>query len=137
MMENKKLHPSVEKFKDFVKRHPAIAASVRNEEYTWQELFEDWYLLGEEDPKWKQFQESDVPPNTTSTNDEKGWVNQITGLLKNMDVNQMQNHINSLSQAIGAVQGILTQFQGQNASNVHNTPQQSSERKHPFAFRKD
>ena len=66
--------------------------------------------------------------------DEKGWLNQFTGLLKNMDANQMQHHINSLSQAVGAVQGVLSQFQGQ--SQEQPKPSTPSNRG-LFSFRKD
>ncbi len=140
-MENNELHPSVQKFKQFVKKYPEMANTVRNNENTWQELYEDWYLLGEEDPKWNVFQdvgeakkESTKSESTKSGSEEKGWVNHITGILKNMDTNQVQHHISNLSEAIGAIQGVLLQFQGDNAKNTEEKP---AERQHPFAFRKD
>ncbi len=30
--------------------------SVRNGENTWQNLYEDWYLLGPEDRKWEEYE---------------------------------------------------------------------------------
>ncbi len=41
-------------------------------------------------------------------------MSNIMGAVKNMDPNQVQHHINNLSQAIGAIQGVLSQFQWSN-----------------------
>jgi hypothetical protein len=50
-----------------------------------------------------------------------------------MDPNQIQHYVNNLSQALGAIQGVLSQFQG---SQSKQTPLKV-EHKHPFSFRKD
>ena len=42
-MAKKNLHPSVQKFKGFVKDHPELIQEVRKGNTTWQELYEDWY----------------------------------------------------------------------------------------------
>ena len=52
-MTEKKLHPSVLQFKEFVKNNPKIIQEVRKGKATWQELYEDWYLLGEDDSRWE------------------------------------------------------------------------------------
>ncbi|GIN19060.1 MAG TPA: hypothetical protein DEO65_10670 [Bacillus bacterium] len=133
-MAGKKLHPSVEKFKSFIKEHPNLIKLVRNDEYTWQELYEDWYLLGEDDPKWTQYKQGSNTTAGHQKDDDKKWVQHLTGLLKKMDANQMQHHINNLSQAIGAIQGVLTQFQG---NSQENNPSQNEAPRNPFSFRKD
>lgn len=72
-MSKTKLHPSVEKFKEFVKQNPRIIKEVRDGKTTWQELYEDWYLLGEEDPRWDSLREN---KDNTQKNIEKkvtGW----------------------------------------------------------------
>ena len=38
---------SMEEFKAFLKKHPSLVYEVRRGIYTWQEVYEDWYLLGE------------------------------------------------------------------------------------------
>jgi hypothetical protein len=59
-----------------------------------------------------------------------------------MDANQLQYHGIYLSQAIGAIQGVLAQFQGNAGQqpNLNQNPNQRRETegpKHPFSFRKD
>ncbi|MFK9092301.1 YlbD family protein [Bacillus salipaludis] len=134
-MTQKELHPSVLKFKEFVKNNPHVIKEVRNGKATWQELFEDWYLLGEEDKRWEAIgTENGSAPE--KTNESKGdWMSNIAGMVKKIDPNQMQNHINNLSQALGAIQGVISQFQGGNVAAGSVKPQEGP--KNPFAFRKD
>jgi len=129
---DKKLHPSIEEFKAFVKKHPNTLEDVRNGKATLQELYEDWYLLGENDSKWQQ----DSSDTNRSGKDSKGdWLTSILGSLKKMDPEQLQHNINHLSQALGAVQGVLTQFQqGSNRNKPHSPNQKPN---NPFLFRKD
>lgn len=137
-MEKKELHPSIEKFKQFVKSNPKMIQKVRSEKVTWQELYEDWYLLGEEDPRWNEFRDGDKkePATTTTTTESKtDWIGQIMGAVKKMDAQQFESHINNLSQALAAIQGVVSQFQGGNQSNP--IPKNEQQPPHPFNFRKD
>jgi len=134
-MTQKKLHPSVLKFKEFVKNNPKIIKEVRNGKATWQELYEDWYLLGEEDKRWEDIGTENASEAETSNESKGDWMSNIMGMVKKMDPNQMNNHINNLSQALGAIQGVIAQFQGGNAPAGPIKPQEGP--KHPFSFRKD
>lgn len=144
-MTQKKLHPSVTKFKEFVRNNPKLIQEVRQGRATWQELYEDWYLLGEDDERWETIgtgKNNDTELAISQKNkDESGegkkadFMTAITGMMKKMDVNQFQNHVNNLSQAIGAIQGLLAQFQG-NPSQPNNRGEIEGP-KHPFSFRKD
>lgn len=129
----KNLHPSVIKFKEFVKNNPALIKEVRDGKSTWQELYEDWYLLGEEDNRWDSL--GVKASNSVEKNDEnKGdWISTILGAVQKMDPNQIQHYINNLSQALGAIQGVISQFQGSQPGQV----KPKIEHKHPFSFRKD
>ncbi|MFB7302256.1 YlbD family protein [Heyndrickxia sporothermodurans] len=137
-MGNKKLHPTVEKFKEFVKEHPKLISEVKNGSNTLQEFYEDWYLLGEDDPFWEKYRNNDDGKvETQSDSNEKTesngkWMKQIGSIIQKVDANQMQYHLNNLSQVIASVQGVLAQFQGEKQST---TP--TNEQRNPFAFRKD
>lgn len=129
----KNLHPSVIKFKEFVKKNPALIMEVRNGNATWQELYEDWYLLGEEDNRWETL--GVKPSHSVEKEDEKkgDWITTILGTVQKMDPDQIQHYIHSLSQALGAIQGVISQFQGSQPKQAN----QKVEHKHPFSFRKD
>lgn len=133
-MATKEKHPSIEKFKDFVKKHPKLAVEVRSNKKTWQELFEEWYLLGEEDESWKDFRDGD---NLQEEKELKGSkadvIPQILQSLKKMDMNQMQYHLMNVNSAIGNIQQLIQQFIP--SSSKGSTPTQGA--KNPFSFRKD
>lgn len=134
-MARKTMHPSVLKFKEFVKSNPKIIQEVRNGNATWQELYEDWYLLGEEDERWNLTGTENNKKEQAAPSDQKNdWMSNIMGIVKKMDPNQVQHHMNNLSQAIGAIQGLLSQFQsGNQPGNTRDT----SGPPNPFSFRKD
>ncbi len=132
-MTSKKLHPSVLKFKEFVKNNPKVIQEVRKGNATWQELYEDWYLLGEDDERWNVLG-TENKTETTVSDQKNDWMSNIMGMLKKMDPNQVQHHMNNLSQAIGAIQGLLGQFQN---SNQQNAPRGNDGPANPFSFRKD
>jgi hypothetical protein len=134
-MSQKKVHPSIMKFKEFVRNNPKIIQEVRKGNATWQELYEDWYLLGEDDSRWDSIGEEKITEVESSSEKKTDWMSTITGMMKKMDPNQVQHHINTLSQAIGAIQGLLTQFQGSN--QPPNQVRNLDGPKNPFSFRKD
>lgn len=135
-MTKTKLHPSVEKFKEFVKQNPQIIKEVRTGNTTWQELYEDWYLLGEEDSKWDSYKENkdEAQKPEEKKND---WMGSIMGTLKQMDANQMQGYISNLSQALSAVQGVISQFQGGGQKPSGGSKSSVSKPSSPFTFKKD
>lgn len=136
-MSAKQLHPSVQQFKEFVKSNPKIVMEVRKGNANWQDLYEEWYLLGENDPRWDGLKENgEGNVSSPKESEKKEWIPQILGAVKSMDANQLQGHIHSLSQALGAVQGLLTQFQQGNQSGPASNSS-SNEPQHPFQFRKD
>ena len=133
-MTKKKLHPSIEQSKEFVKKNPKIVLEVRTGKKTWQELYEDWYLLGEDDPKWENVRSEEQAKSSTEEK-KSDWMSQIVGSIKKMDPNQVQGYIHNLNQALSAVQGVLSQFQvGSKQQNLTNTNQPPS---NPFKFKKD
>ncbi|MBO1004909.1 YlbD family protein [Pseudogracilibacillus auburnensis] len=135
-MADQSLHPSVEKFKQFVQENPSIIKSVRSGEETWQNLYEDWYLLGPTDPKWKKYNVAiDQSSSKNSAENDKGMLNHLTGLVKNMDANQIQYYVQQLSKTLGSIQGVLSQFQGGNQQSSSAEPPKTN--RNPFAFRKD
>ncbi len=133
-MTKKKLHPSVEKFKQFVRANPALIKEVRSGKSTLQELYEDWYLLGEEDSRWDPFritEKKEAVPKAKSSD----WMTNIMESLKKMDPNQMQGYIGNLSNTLASIQGVLSQFQ----HNSQLSPPKSGGEKisNPFIFNKD
>jgi hypothetical protein len=141
-MAKKQLHPSVQKFKEYVRAHPELIKQVRSGTNTWQELYEEWYLFGEDDSKENETND-DRKQSTESTKEsspeessKKDWMSTVLGAVRNMDPNQLQHHIVSISSALGAIQGVISSLHGGNSSQ--NPPKKNvSPPSHPFHFRQD
>ncbi|WP_239673753.1 YlbD family protein [Mangrovibacillus cuniculi] len=132
-----------EQFKKFVRSHPGLKNEVDSGNKTWRTLFDEWELFGEDDPMWNDYstspQKDKVTPTKTETKSEdssSGLVSQLTSMVKNMDGEQMNQHLDSLNRAIGAIQGILGQFQGTNKSTETRSTTEPA-KKNPFSFRQD
>lgn len=129
---------SIEEFKVFVRNHPTLVKDVRRGIYTWQEVFEDWYLLGEEDKVWDEYREVDgavVNPEVEKQQkeEEKDMLSSLFDSLKNVDVQSMQKHVSNLSQALGAISGVISQFQKTSPQPEKEQPKQPN----PFSLRRD
>jgi len=127
---NKNQHPSIEEFKQFVKRHPKLIKEVRDGKKTWKELYQDWYLLGEEDEIWDTYKET----NETESQDNN-FITKILSSLKSMDANEVSQYITNFQEAIAAIQNVIGQFQTRNENQLD--PSRRSVNSHPFSFRKD
>ncbi|RAK23243.1 putative coat protein YlbD-like [Anoxybacillus vitaminiphilus] len=123
----KNLHPSVEQFKQFVKRHPKMIKEVRSGNKTWKEFYEDWYLFGEEDEIWERYKEAKEEEPSTN------FMSKIVSSLKNIDANELEKYIANFQEAISAIQNVIGQFQSGKQNDSHTKAQNH----HPFSFRKD
>lgn len=128
----KKLHPSIQEFKSFVKEHPVLIQEVRKGNYTWQEIYEDWFLLGEEDEKWKKFKEKS---SETKESNKEDFIGKIFSTFKNVDANDIQQQISNVGEAISTIQTVIHQFQSFKNPNSTHPPQRQHQQ--PFLFRKD
>ncbi|MFD3448018.1 YlbD family protein [Microbacteriaceae bacterium 4G12] len=140
MTTAKELHPSVQQFKEFVRNHPKLIQEVRSGNKTWQQWYEEWYLLGENDGIWKAYEadgvQTTVAASQESTPEAKkdfmGQIGQIVSFMKNINMDQVQHHLANVTNTIGSVQQVIQQFQGNDKSQTEQAPQNN-----PFFFQKD
>ncbi|MFP3124217.1 YlbD family protein [Ectobacillus funiculus] len=138
------LHPSVQKFKQFVRHHPKMTQKVRNGEKTWQQFYEEWYLLGEQDAVWNTYKENPIETKQAAVQTnvigeeeaKKDWMGQMLTFIKNMNVDQMQQHLANVTSVIGSVQQVVQSFKGGTNVPQQEQPQQPVQN-NPFFFQKD
>ncbi|MBU8907143.1 YlbD family protein [Desertibacillus haloalkaliphilus] len=142
MSDQRSLHPSVQKFKTFVKDHPLLIKEVRQKRTTWQQLYEEWMLLGDDDPQWEKYKkrhlkqdrsESENVESSDQATENSESITQLMSLLKKVNFNDIQHHLSQFNGLISNVQTIMKQFQG-SSSNQQSESQQGQQ---PFSFRKD
>ena len=89
-------------FKEFVKNNPSLIKFVKNDEMSWQKFFEMYDLYGESHDVWKDYigkEVKEVKEAATVT----GFAD-VLGWLKNIDLDSLQEGINSVSRVVGVLQ---------------------------------
>ena len=123
----------LDEFKQFVRKYPGLKYDVRNGKATWQSIYEEWYLYGEEDSQWEKYKEvpnessnstTPAPHNNsnnakTNTETKSSGNSTMTGAemmtqafqyLQKMDMNKVQ-------QTMGTVQKFIQIFQSLQGGN--------------------
>ena len=83
---------NLENFKQFIKQNPQFANYIKDDSMTWQKFYELYDMYGEDSQIWDDYKEQ--KKKSTSLND-------IIALAKNMDIDKLQDGVNSLSKAVG------------------------------------
>ncbi|WP_420830844.1 spore coat protein YlbD [Oceanobacillus jordanicus] len=112
-----KLHPSVVEFKTFINKHPALIKKIRKSGRSWQEYYEQWALLGEDDPLWDEYKEAETEWEKEEQDEGEGsfeknkeLFSNLIKMTENMDLNKVQKQIDSFNNTISVVQELLGQF---------------------------
>ena len=98
----------LDEFKEFVKKHPLMKLQVMNKEKTWQELYEDFCILGEEafeppDVEEKDEVKKEEAKPTTQTED---LIKTIVGYVKKIDPDQVTKTVTSIQKVLELFGGI-------------------------------
>ena len=97
----------IEQFKSFVRKHPKLRHLVRNGEYTWQTLYEEWVMLGEEDAYWQDFLPDEDEIRTTSTsNSAEGqeFIRKALNYVKRLNPDDITKYISNIQKVLSLVQ---------------------------------
>lgn len=111
----------LEEFKKYVKKYPKLISYVKEGKMTWQDFYELYDIYGENDEVWSKYISGSVSDgdNNTNTNTNKSIntdsvssddsnkesksitsVGDVVKMIKNMDVNKVQDGISSLQKAV-------------------------------------
>lgn len=137
------LHPSVAAFKAFVNRHPKLLEEIRKSGRGWQEFYEKWAILDEDDPFWDEYKIKEEAEETEPKNQEESknqdskkskktdhsdLIRQIVDYTQNLDSEKVHGQIEQLSKAIGVVQEMIGDMKKPTADKATRAP---------FSLRKD
>ncbi|GAK14237.1 spore coat protein YlbD [Geomicrobium sp. JCM 19039] len=151
-MSDEHMDPSVIEFKTFVQNHPGLIQEVRHGRYSWNDLYQEWAIIGGDHADWTSYQTNPGPEpvgeastndtqtsGETSTNAAQNSLNQflesnptvssVVSRLGQMNVNDLQGYLSQFSGVMGNVQQLMGQFQNTGG------PVQNSTRENPFSFR--
>ena len=106
----------LDEFKSFIKKHPLLKLDVQSGKKTWQELYEDFVLLGEDayvepdkitSPEIKK-------DETKQTINAENLINSVMGYVKKIDPDTVTKTVTSIQKVIE----LFTSFGAGASSNV-------------------
>ncbi|MGM8364246.1 spore coat protein YlbD [Virgibacillus sp. W0181] len=119
-----KLDPTVRAFKTFINRKPKLIEEVRKSGGSWQEIYEKWALLGDDDPYWDKYDNTadSSEENSSTKKKQMELFSQLMKYTEKIDFNKVQDQVQQLNKTIDTVQEVLGQFQDtkQSKTNYQN-----------------
>ena len=97
-----------EKFKLFVKSHPSLLKYVKSEEMTWQKFYELYDMYGEDESVWKDYITTTTKEVKETKKSNVSSLGELMGFVKNIDLDSVENGINSLQRVLGVLQDFET-----------------------------
>lgn len=94
------MNDNLENFKLFVRNNPSFAEYIKDGSMTWQKFYELYDMYGEDSKIWDDYK--------NVTNKKGPTLNEIVNIAKKIDIDKLQEGVNSLSKAVGLFSDLLT-----------------------------
>jgi hypothetical protein len=101
-----------EEFKNFAKGHPELLNSIKSGDTSWQKLYEIYDIYGEDTNAW----------NTYFNKGTNNNLNNITDIVKNIDMDSVQKHIHTAQKALDLVAELTGKGSSTSASTITKGP---------------
>lgn len=99
---------SKENFKMFVRSHPELVHYVTNNQMTWQKFYELYDMYGEDENIWKEYLTTTTHQVNETKKSNVSSLGELMGFVKNIDLDSVENGINSLQRVLGVLQDFGT-----------------------------
>lgn len=94
----------LDEFKIFIKKHPLLKQKVLSGERTWQQLFEDYSILGEE--AFEEDKKEEVIEKKSSTPGTEDLIKTVVGYVKKIDPDQITKTVTSIQKVLELIGGL-------------------------------
>ncbi len=96
----------MDEFRNFISRYPLVKQEVLNGNKTWQQIYEDWVLLGEQDSVFDKYR------NNQSLNKNVNNNLRLDNIFKSDNIKNVWNYVkkinpDNVSKTLGTVQKVL------------------------------
>ena len=106
-----------EEFKEFIKTKPELVNYVKDKKYTWQDFYEVYDIYGKDEEVWKKYKEE------VSVRSDSNSLKELTSLVKNINLDNVQKYINNAQKAINVIQELTSTSKTPNIpTSVPKTP---------------
>ncbi len=90
-------------FKEFVKSKPELTDYIKNGEMNWQKFYEIYDLYGSDRSVWDKYQKINSAKSSIN-----GGIGKISDLIKNVNMDSIQEHIGTAQKALGFMQELTS-----------------------------
>ena len=95
-MDNK-----IDNFKEFVRNNNHLISYIKNNNKSWQEVYEIYDLYGEDEGAWNKFLNDERGKSNTNTGNKSNYIDDIVRMAKSVDMDKVQEGISSLQKTLG------------------------------------
>ena len=93
-----------DEFKNFAHSHPELINYMKEHpDMNWQKFYEIYDIYGSDERSWQPYLNS-----VSNVSSAKDTIKGIGDFMKNIDVNQIQEHIKTAQKALGVIQELTT-----------------------------
>lgn len=107
-------------FREFVKKHPLVREDVKSGSRTWQQIYEDWVIMGDGDEIWGKYIGNKKTDNTENKKLEDLLTSEnlknIWGYVKKINPDSISKTLNTVQKVLQITQS----FGGRNVSSLYN-----------------
>lgn len=94
----------MDEFRNFISRYPLVKQEVLSGRKTWQQIYEDWVLLGEQDSVFDPYRSNQTKTNSNNI--------KLDNLFKTDNLKNVWNYVkkinpDNVSKTLGTVQKVL------------------------------
>ena len=97
----------IDEFKMYVKKNPKLINYVKDGSMTWQGFYEIYDLYGEDNNAWSKYLSNTDEEVTGTKKSSISSVSDIVKMVKNMDVDKVQDGSTSLQKAVDLFSGLF------------------------------
>ncbi|SFP03596.1 spore coat protein YlbD [Salibacterium halotolerans] len=119
---------SIYEFREFLYRHPDLIREVRAGKQTWNQIYQDWMVLGEEHEHWDSYRMDDVSVPDEKKDSTGHTLSSVLSIIEQINIDDLQKQISQFSGMMGNVQQVMRHFQ--KPEEPPKPPQD------PFSFRR-
>ena len=90
-----------EEFKEFIRNKPELVEYIKNKEMTMQSFYEIYDIYGDNEEAWMPYIRKEKKEEVKSSP-------KITDIMKNINMDELQKHINTAQKALGVVEELTS-----------------------------
>lgn len=109
---------SIKEFKKFVKLYPKLKYEVRDKKRTWQSIYEEWSLLGD-DGSWDSYKEDEGSKSTSIEGQE--FLRSALQYIKKLNVDDITKTMGSIQKVTSLISAFNTGNK-QKQNQINYTP---------------